>query len=89
MNRSTWASGRDRDLSLLHDLEKRALHLRRRAVDLVGEKEVGEDRTERGLEITGALVIDARTDEVGGHEIRRELDPLEVAGDRLSDGLDR
>src|SRR6267378_4696179 len=79
----------DRDLVLLHDLEQRALHLRRRAVDLVGEKEVCEDRAERGLEVACALVVDPCADKVGGHEIGRELDALEVAGDGLSDGLHR
>jgi hypothetical protein len=43
----------DRDLVLLHDLEQRRLHLRRRAVDLVGEQEVAEDRAELGVEAAG------------------------------------
>ena len=34
--------GPDRDLALLHHLEQRGLHLRGRAVDLVGEQEVAE-----------------------------------------------
>ena len=34
------------------------------------------------------LVVDAGADEVGGHEVRRELDALEVAADRLGHGLD-
>ena len=34
----------DRDLPLGHDLEEGRLGLRRRAVDLVGEEDVGEDR---------------------------------------------
>ena len=41
----------DRDLTLLHDLEERGLHLGRRAVDLVGEEEVAEDGAELGLEL--------------------------------------
>jgi hypothetical protein len=79
----------DRDLTLLHRLEKRALHFRRGAVDLVREEEVREDRTERGLELAVLLVVDARANEVGGHEVRGELDPLEVALDRARDRLDR
>jgi len=35
------------------------------------------------------LVVDARADEVGGHEVGCELDPLEVAVDRAGDRLDR
>src|SRR5206468_8710450 len=77
----------DRDLPLLHDLEQRALHLGRRAVDLIGEKQIGEDGAERRLELAVLLVVDPRADEVGWHEVRRELDPLELATDRLGDRL--
>ncbi len=38
----------DRHLPLLHRLEERGLRLRRRAVDLVGEQEVREDRARGG-----------------------------------------
>ena len=55
----------DRDLSLLHRLEQRALHLRRCAIDLVGEDEVREHRVERDLELPMLLVEDARADDVG------------------------
>src|SRR6266566_2046874 len=79
----------DRHLALLHDLEQRALHLRRRAVDLVGQQEIGEHRAERRLELAVLLVVDPRADEVGGYEVRRELDPLELAADRLRDRLHR
>ena len=41
----------DRHLVLLHHLEQRRLHLRGRAVDLVREEEVAEDRAEVGLEV--------------------------------------
>ena len=54
----------DRDLPLLHRLEQRALHLGGRAVDLVGEHEVREDRPERHLELTELLVEDPRADDV-------------------------
>ena len=72
----------DGDLPLLHDLQQRALHLRGRAVDLVGEQQVGEDRAERDLELALALVVDAGADDVGGHEVGGELDALELAADR-------
>ena len=78
----------DRDLALLHHLEQRALDLGRRAVDLVGEQQVGEDRAERRPELARLLVVDARADQVGGDEVGRELDPLELAADRLGQGLD-
>ena len=77
----------DRDLVLLHDLEQRRLHLRRRAVDLVGEEEVAEHGTELGLERPLPRPVDPRPDEVGRHEVGRELDarerPAENAGRRL------
>src|SRR6266550_634720 len=79
----------NRDLALLHDFEERALHFRRRAVDLIREEKVGEDRAERCLEVAGALVVDPCADEVGGNQVGRELDPLEVSGDRLRDRLYR
>ena len=79
----------DGHLSLLHDLEQRALHLRRRAVDLVGEQEVREHRPERRRELARALVVDAGADEVGGHEVGRELDALELPADGIGERLDR
>ena len=79
----------DRHLPLLHHLEQRTLHLGRRPVDLVGEEQVGEHRAERRAELASRLVVDARADEVGRHEVRRELHPLELAADRLRQRLDR
>ena len=77
----------DRDLSLLHRLEQRALHLRGRAVDLVREHEVRDHRPDRDLELSELLVEDPRPDDVGGNQIRRELDALELAADRLGERL--
>ena len=69
----------DGDLLLLHRLEQRRLRLRRGAVDLVGQQQVGEDRS--GLEAELALAVlldkDVRADDVGGHQVRRELDAVE------------
>ena len=68
----------DRDLVLLHDLEQRGLDLGRRAVDLVGEEEVGEHRALLDIERAEVRPVDARADEVGRHEVRGELDALEA-----------
>src|SRR6266550_2046112 len=46
----------DRDLLLLHRLEQRRLHFPRRALDFVGEHEVGKDRTLLGIELLRSLV---------------------------------
>ena len=78
----------DRHLALLHDLEQRALDLGRRAVDLIGQQQVGEDRAEGRPELARLLVVDARADEVGRDEVRRELDPLELAADPVRERLD-
>ena len=40
-------------------------------------------------EFAGLLVVDARADQVGRDEVGRELDALELAADRLGQGLDR
>jgi hypothetical protein len=69
----------DRHLALLHHLQQRALHLGRRAVDLVGQQQVGEHRSQRGAEVAGLLVVDARADQVGRHQVGRELNALELA----------
>ena len=79
----------DRDRLLLHDLEQRRLHLRGRAVDLVGEQEVREDRAELGVERARVRAVDARADEVGGHEVGRELDALEGAAEHARGSADR
>ncbi len=55
----------DRHLPLLHGFEEGALHLGRRAVDLVGEDEVGEDRPEFGDELAVLGVVDQGADQVG------------------------
>ena len=79
----------DRHLPLLHHLEQRRLHLGRRAVDLVGEQEVAEDRAFLGVEAAGVGAVDARADEVARHEIRCELHPPERAAEHRGGGLDR
>ena len=78
----------DRHVALGHNLEHRGLHLRRCPVDLVGEHEVGHDRSEFGVEALGAGSIDARTDDVGRHEVRSELQARERAADGAGQRLD-
>ena len=78
----------DGDLPLGHDLEQRRLHLGRRAVDLVGEHEVGEHRAELDVEGVLAGLVDAGADDVGGHQVGGELQAGERAADRRRQGLD-
>ncbi len=79
----------DRHVSLGHDLQQRGLHLGGCAVDLVGEQEVRDHRSEFGVELLTALAVDAGTDEVGGHQVGGELHPGERAADDPGEGLDR
>ena len=78
----------DRDLALLHDLEQRGLHLCRRAVDLVGQEKVAEDRAELGVERPLLRAIDARADQVRRDEVGRELDTGERSAEHSRGRLD-
>ena len=72
----------DRDAALLHALEQARLGLRRGAVDLVDEHDVGEHRAGAELEPLLALVVDVGPDDVGGEQVRGALDARELAVDR-------
>ena len=65
------------DLTLLHRLQQRGLGLRRGAVDLVGQQQIGEHRTRPERERGGARVVDQRAGDVAGHQVGGELHPLE------------
>ena len=77
----------DRDLVLLHRLEQARLGLGRRAVDLVGEDEVREDRARLEPEdpLAALLDEDVRAGDVGRHQVGRELDAVERAVDDVGD----
>ena len=76
----------DRDRALAHRLEQRRLHLRARAVDLVGEHHVGEDRP--GLEHEAAVLGAAAqlgqraAEQVARQQVAGELDAAEARVDR-------
>ena len=72
---------------LLHRFEQRRLGLGRRAVDLVGQDDVREDRTLDELHRALAarrLLQDLRAGDVRRHQVGRELDPLELRGGRFA-----
>ena len=76
----------DGDLLLGHRLEQRGLRLRHRAVDLVDEDDVREDRAGPELEVALALVEDREAGDVGRLQVGRALDAGGVrALDRLRD----
>ena len=79
----------DGHLALLHRFEQRRLHLRRRAVDLVGQYEVGEDGAFAHHELLALLRVDERTDQVGRQQVGRELDAGEIGVDGLCERRNR
>src|SRR5208283_6116446 len=74
-------------LVLLHRLEERGLHLRRRPVDLVREQDVREDRapSEREPPLLGVEDLSAR--DVVRKEVGRELHALELEPERARERL--
>ncbi len=78
----------DGHLPLGHHLEQGRLHLGRRAVDLVGEHEVGEHRAELGVEGVLAGLVDPGADDVGRHQVGGELQAGERPADRRGQRLD-
>ena len=73
-------SADDRHLVLLHRLQHRRLRLGRRAIDFVGQHDVGEHRSLDELELplsAGNLLQNVRSRDVHRHQVRRELDATE------------
>ena len=73
----------DRHLLLLHRLEKRGLHLRRRTVDFIGQQKVREHRTLLRRELARLRRIDQGADDIGRQQIRRKGNALEVQPQHL------
>ena len=68
------------DLFLLHGLEQRRLRLGRRAIDFVGENNVGENGAALELKLPAAIrILDHQVgaQDVGRHQVGRELDAIE------------
>ena len=76
----------DGDLPLLHRLEKRALHLGRRSVDLVGQQDAGDDRAGADVERAGRGPVDLGAGQVGGKKVGGELDSAEREVESLGRG---
>ena len=79
----------DGDLLLLHRFQQCTLHLGRRAVDLVGQEDIGEDRPLLDREVAASLVVDHGADQVGGQQVGGELDAVESARDGRREGPHR
>ena len=84
--RQRMAHAVDRDLPLLHRLEQRRLGLRRRAVDLVGEQEVGEHRSLAERQLAAIAVDHHRAGDVARHQVGRELHATRLHRERARRG---
>ena len=77
-------------LPLFHGFEQRTLGLRCGAVDLIGQHDVGKNRTGMKLEASTVTVVDGNAKDVGRQEITGKLDTLivqtECGGERMSQG---
>ena len=79
----------ERHLPLLHRFEQRRLHLRGRAVDLIGQHEVAEDRSFANGPIARLRLEELRADQIGRQQVGRELDAPERAAERRGERLRR
>ena len=82
----------DGDVPLLHRLQQRGLGAGRGAVDLVGHQQAGEDRAfheAEGAAAAAALVEDLGAEDVGRHQVGRELDAAPVEAQRPGGGFDQ
>ena len=71
----------DRHLFFLHRLQKRRLGAGRSAVDFVRHQQLAEDRPFEKPEAAGAALgffQHFRADDVGGHQVRCELDAFVI-----------
>ncbi|MDT4814903.1 hypothetical protein FQZ97_479210 [compost metagenome] len=78
-----------RDLPFGHGFEQRRLHLGRRAVDLVGEHQVVEDRPLLEHEAAGFRTVDLGAGDVRRQQVGGELDAVELRLDAFGQLLDR
>lgn len=76
----------DADGGLVHGFEEGGLGARGRAVDFVGEDDVGEDWPAAEDEVVGCAVEDAGAQDVAGEHVWGELDAAEGAVDAAGEG---
>src|SRR4029434_2483202 len=79
----------DRYLLFLHRLQDRRLGLRCRTVDLIREDHMGKYRSFFELKLAAAIGFGQNlcADDVGGHQIRRELNTLERNAEDVTQGF--
>ena len=82
----------DRYMLLLHRLQQRRLGARAGAVDLIGHQQLREDGTgdeTKAARAARAFLQHFRAEDVGGHQVRRELDAAGVEAKRGAHGVDQ
>ena len=79
----------DTDLMLFHSFQERRLGLGGRAVNFIGQKKIGEDRSRAELELALTVVPHQRTRDIGGHKIWGELDTRHGQIDASSEGANQ
>ena len=77
-----------RDLIFLHDLQKGALCLGGSTVDFVGQRDLTHDGPGMILHLPGLEVHHGEARHIGGHHVRRKLDAVEAAIQRLGQRAD-
>ena len=77
----------ERDVALLHRLQQRRLGLGRRAVDLVRQQQLAEDRPAVDDEAAGLEVEQVGADDVARQQVGRELDAAELQAQARREGL--
>ena len=77
---------------LLHGFQQRGLGLRRRAIDFIGQQNIGKDRTFDELHPSQAVAgffQDLRAGDIRRHQVRRELNSLKLEMKDLGDRADQ
>ena len=82
----------DGDLALLHRLQQRRLGARAGPVDLVGHQQLGEHRAldeAEGARPVRPLLQHLGAEDVGGHQVRGELNPVGVQPQHGAQGVNQ
>ena len=58
-----------------------------RAVNFIGQQQVGKDGAQHRTEFTGLLIENARAHQIGGQQIRGELNAVETAVQGFGQGV--
>ena len=76
-----------RDLGLAHCFQQATLSFWRRAVDLVGEHNIGKQRSRHELKSLFLAIEDGDADNIRGEQVARELDAFKGAIERAGEAV--